>query len=198
MRMRISKLAVVVVAAAALSACTSAGEAGNPTPAPVTSGSSGNDSGSKLPQRPENMSLSSVDPCKLLTADQMKQIDTAASRPESLELVDGGNSPSCHYSNAGRFTYTVGAVTHKGVNYWLEGSGNVTTSVTEVADYGAVKIELSGGSGFDCSIAVDVADGQQLMVSYIPKTTDEKDQAVLCGKAEKAAGFALATLKTLK
>ncbi|KJK42082.1 hypothetical protein UK23_38835 [Lentzea aerocolonigenes] len=139
-----------------------------------------------------------MDTCKLLTADQMKQLDTLASKPEQLDLVDGQKSPACHYSNAGRFTYAVGAVTHKGASYWLEGSGTVSGSVIKVADYGAVKVEFVGGSGIDCSIAIDVAEGQQLMVSYIPATTGEKDQTVLCGKAEKAAGLALSTLKTLK
>ena len=196
--MRIPKLAAVVVFAAILSACTSTGEKGNPTTAPPSNGSSGNDSANKLPERPKSLTVDSIDTCKLLSADQMKQIDALASRPENLDLVDGQQSPSCHYSNAGRFTYTIGAVTHKGVDYWLLGGGNVTTNVIKVDDFGAVKIELSGGSGFDCSVAIDVADGQQLMVSYIPKTTGEKDQSVLCGKAEKAAGFALATLKTLK
>jgi hypothetical protein len=196
--MRIPKLVAVAVFVAVISACTSGGEQGTPTPAPPTGGSTGNDSADKMPERPKELPVSSVDPCKLLTEAQMKQIDTLASRPESLKLVDGADSPSCHYSNTGRFTYTIGTVTHKGVDYWLAGGGNLTTSVTKVADFGAVKIELAGGSGFDCSYAVDVADGQQLMVSYIPKTTDEKDQAVLCGKAEKAAGLALATLKTLK
>ncbi|GLY48498.1 DUF3558 domain-containing protein [Lentzea sp. NBRC 102530] len=196
--MQISKLAAVAVFVAALSACSTGGEKGNPTPAPQTGSSTGNDSGGKLPERPGSLPVSSVDPCKLLTADQMKQIDTLDSRPENLKLVEGADSPVCHYSNAGRFTYTIGAVAHKGVDYWLSGGGNVTTTATKVGDYGAVKIELTGGSGFDCSYAVDVADGQQLMVSYIPKTTDENDQAVLCGKAEKAAGLALATLKTLK
>ncbi|MCR3746805.1 DUF3558 domain-containing protein [Lentzea californiensis] len=200
--MSISKLVAVVAFSAALatlSACTSGGEKGNPTPAPTSDGSSGNDSSaSKLPERPTSLAVSSVDPCKLLTEAQMKQVDTISTRPVNLELVDGAESPSCHYSNEGRFTYTVGMVTHKGVDYWFQGGGNVTVNVIKIADYGAAKIELSGGSGFDCSIAIDVADGQQLMVSYIPKTTDEKDQAVLCGKAEKAAGLALATLKTLK
>lgn len=196
--MRISKLVAVAVFAATLSACTGTTEKGNPTPAPSTSGSSGSDPGSKLPDRPKSLPLDSVDACKLLTEPQMKQIDTLASKPESLDLVDGAKSPSCHYTNAGRFTYAVGAVTHKGVDYWFQGGGNLTVSAIKVADYGAAKIELSGGGGFDCSVAIDVAEGQQLMVSYIPKTTDEKDQAVLCGKAEKAAGLALSTLKTLK
>ncbi|MFJ8960435.1 DUF3558 domain-containing protein [Lentzea sp. NPDC102401] len=195
--MRISTIAAVVLLAAALSACTS-GEKGNPTASPPSSGSSGNDSAGKLPPRPASLKVDSVDTCKLLTADQMKQVDTLAAEPDKLDLVDGQQSASCHYSNYAKYNYTIGAVTHKGVDYWLMGGGNLTTNVIKVADYGAVKVELSGGSGFDCSVAIDVADGQQLMVSYIPLTTGEKDQSVLCGKAEKAAGLALATLKTLK
>ncbi|WP_231114874.1 DUF3558 domain-containing protein [Lentzea aerocolonigenes] len=189
----------MAVFAVTLSACTVGGEKGTPTPTPPSTGSSdGSDSSSKLPKRPASLKLDSVDTCKLLTADQMKQLDTLASKPEQLDLVDGQKSPACHYSNAGRFTYAVGAVTHKGASYWLEGSGTVSGSVIKVADYGAVKVEFVGGSGIDCSIAIDVAEGQQLMVSYIPATTGEKDQTVLCGKAEKAAGLALSTLKTLK
>lgn len=197
--MRISKLAAVMVFAAILSACTVGGEKGSPSPTSPSSGPSGTAGpADKMPKRPASLKLDSVDTCKLLSADQMKQLDALASKPEQLDLVDGKQSPACHYTNAGRFTYAVGAVTHKGVSYWLEGSGTVSGTVINVADYGAVKIEFVGGGGIDCSVAVDVADGQQLMVSYIPTTTGEKDQTVLCGKAEKAAGLALTTLKTLK
>ncbi|MFC3892420.1 DUF3558 domain-containing protein [Lentzea rhizosphaerae] len=195
--MRIFNVAAAIICVAIVSACTAGGEKGSPTPAPSTD-SPASTSVNDMPARPKSIDLGSVDTCKLLTEDQMKQINVLSSQSENLDLVDGKQSPACHYSNEGRYTYAVGAVTHNGVSYWLQGGGNVTTKVVKVADYGAVKIELSGGSGFDCSISVDVADGQQLMVSYIPMTTGEKDQAVLCGKAEKAAGFALATLKNLK
>jgi hypothetical protein len=196
--MRISKLAAAAVIVATVSACTSVGEKGNPTPASPSTSSSGNDSGSKLPERPQALKLDSVDTCKLLTADQMKQISTVSADPVKLALVAGQESPSCDYGSDGGFSYQVGAVTHKGVSYWLQGGGNVDAKVVKVGDYGAVQVKLKGGSGFDCSVAIDVADGQQLMVSYIPTTTKEKDQSVLCGKAEKAAGLALSTLKTVK
>ncbi|HEX7304569.1 DUF3558 domain-containing protein [Lentzea sp.] len=196
--MRISKLASVIIAAAVLSACSPSGETGTPTPAPQTRTSSSNSSGNELPARPAALKLDSVDTCKLLTPDQMKQIQAVATRSVQLDLVDGANSASCHYRGEDSFTYTVGAVTHEGVSYWLGDGGNVKTKVISVGDFGAVEIELKGGSGFDCSVAIDVADGQQLMVSYIPTSAKEKDQSVLCGKAEKAAGLALATLKTLK
>lgn len=196
--MRTSKLMAVLVCVALASACTGGGEKGNPTTAPQTSGSSGNDGSGNMPPRPVNLKIDSVDPCKLLTADQMKQINTSVTTSKPQDLVDGAQSPTCFYKGTESFSYTVGAVTHKGVSYWLEGGGNVDTKQIKVADYGAVEIQLKGGEGFDCSVAIDVADGQQLMVSYIPTSAKEKDQSVLCGKAEKAAGLALATLKTLK
>jgi hypothetical protein len=197
MKMRIAKLVAAVFVVATASACTVSGEKGNPTPAPPSNSSSANDSTGKLPARPSSLKLDSVDACKLLTADQMKQLQAVVTRPAELELVDGAKSPSCHYDGEDSFAYTVGVVTHDGVSYWM-GGGNFNTKVVNVADFGAVEIELKGGSGFDCSVAIDVAEGQQLMVSYIPTSAKEKDQSVLCAKAEKAAGFALATLKTLK
>lgn len=198
--MRFSKLAAVLICAAAVSGCTIGGEKGSPTTAPATTGSSGSDSTGGLPARPSSLKVDSVDACKLLTADHMSQIGVSAATPRQMDLVEGQKSPGCRYSGNGGFGYTVGAVTHKGVSYWIEGSGNTDGKVIKIADFGAVEITLKGGTGFDCSVAIDVADGQQLMVSYIPTTTTEsnKDQSVLCGNAEKAAGFALATLKTLK
>ncbi|GHH36406.1 DUF3558 domain-containing protein [Lentzea cavernae] len=196
--MRFLKFAVAVFAVAAVSACTTSGEKGNPTPAPQSSSSSGNDSGTTLPERPQALKLDSVDTCKLLTADQMKQISVVSADPVNLALVAGKESPSCDFGSDGGFGYQVGAVTHNGVSYWQRGGGNVDTKSIKVGDFGAVQITLKGGTGFDCSVAIDVADGQQLMVSYIPTTTKEKDQSVLCGKAEKAAGLALSTLKTVK
>lgn len=197
--MRFSKLATVLICAAAISACTTGGETGSPTPAP-TSGSSGNDSAGGLPARPSSLKVDSVDACKLLTANHMTQIGVNATTPRQMDLVEGAKSPGCRYSGDGGFGYTVGAVTHKGVSYWIEGDGNTNGKVIKIDDFGAVEITLKGGTGHDCSVAVDVADGQQLMVSYIPTTTTErnKEQSFLCGNAEKAAGFALATLKTLK
>lgn len=196
--MRVSKLMTALICVAAVSACTSGGEKGNPTTAPQTNGSSGNDSAGNMPARPADLKVDSVDPCKLLTTDQMKQINTSVTTSKPQDLVDGAQSPTCFYKGTESFTYTVGTVTHKGVSYWTEGAGNVDTKQIKVADYGAVEIQLKGGEGFDCSVAIDVADGQQLMVSYIPTSAKEKDQSVLCGKAEKAADLALATLKTLK
>src|SRR5687767_7134665 len=116
--MRISKLAALIVLAAAISACTTGWEKGNPTPAPPSTGSSPSTSGSRLPARPQPLKLDSVDTCKLLTADHMKQIGAEVAHPVQLSLVRGQKSPSCDYSGDGGFGYHVGAVTHNGVSYW--------------------------------------------------------------------------------
>ncbi|WP_232837419.1 DUF3558 domain-containing protein [Lentzea terrae] len=195
--MRTYKLASAVLIAVLVSACTTSGEKGNPTPASTPGSSSGNSAGSSLPARPSSLKLDSVDACKLLNADQMKQLQAVATNPTTLDLVDGAKSPSCHYNGEDSFAYTIGAVTHNGVSYWLQG-GNFDTKVIKVADFGAVEVQLKGVSGFDCSVAIDVAEGQQLMVSYVPTSAKKPAQSVLCGNAEKAAGLALATLKTLK
>ncbi|MDT7785764.1 MAG: hypothetical protein QOF58_4183 [Pseudonocardiales bacterium] len=147
--------------------------------------------------RPSSLKLDSVDACKLLTADQMTQLQTVATSPADLDLVDGRKSPSCHYNGEDSFAYTIGVVTHNGAAYWLQG-GNYDSKLIKVGDFGAVEVQLKGVSGFDCSVAIDVADGQQLMVSYIPTSAKKPAQSVVCGNAEKAAGLALATLKTLK
>lgn len=196
--MRFFKLSAVLICVAAVSACTIGGEKGNPTTAASTAVSSGNEPAGSLPVRPLSLKVDSVDPCKLLTTDQMKQMDLKVATPRQMDLVVGQQSSGCRYRGDGGFVYTVGAVTHKGVSYWIEGEGTTDGKVIKVADFGAVQITLKGGTGFDCSVAIDVADGQQLMISYIPTANDEKDQSVLCGNAEKAAGFALTTLKTLK
>src|SRR5687767_3166393 len=110
--MRTCKLASAVLIAVLVSACTTSGEKGNPTPASTPGSSSGNSAGSNLPARPSSLKLDSVDACKLLNADQMKQLQAVATNPTTLDLVDGAKSPSCHYNGEDSFAYTIGAVTH--------------------------------------------------------------------------------------
>jgi len=95
--MRFSKLVTVLICAAAVSACTTGGEKGNPTAAPTT-GSSGNGSADGLPTRPSSLKVDSVDACKLLTTEHMKQIGVDAATPRQMDLVIGQKSPGCRYS----------------------------------------------------------------------------------------------------
>lgn len=177
-----------------VAACTGTGEKGQASPetTPPTSQSQG-----KLPKRPAELKVDNVDPCKLLTAQQMDEVRIAKSSPEQSKVIDGAPLPSCYYQNSTKYAYIVVPATNKGVEYWGAG-GNVTADPTEVAGYGAIEVKFIGVDAFDCAVSIDVAEGQQLFVSYHPDRDDKETQEQMCDKAKKVAGLALATLKTLK
>jgi hypothetical protein len=189
---------IVVLAAfavASVSACTGAGEQGRAT-TPSAPPASTSDTSQELPSRPQDLKVDGVDPCKLLTADQMKQVKVASTKSVQPNIVDKKPSPACFYQNNLDYTYTVGVVTHNGVPYWLRNGGTVETKLVDVSGYGAAEIKFTGTNDVDCAIAVDVADGQQLFVSYKPLNAEPQEQ--MCGKAKTTAGLALVTLKNLK
>lgn len=193
------KISVAATALLAVAACTSSGEQGKPSPTSAgtqTSGSTG--SPAELPARPADLKLDGVDACKLLTPAQMNEIRVVKTVPDQIEVSSFGKAPGCHYENGLKFSYMAVLVTNKGVPFWLTGSGNVDVKVVDVAGYGAAQLTLTGTDGLDCSIAVDVADGQQLHVSFDPGTEKGDTQEQMCSKANKAAALAVETLKTLK
>lgn len=191
------KIVAAVLAVFAIAACsTGGGEKGTPTTASSDTSTSSGGSDGALPARPAELKLDNVDPCKLLTTDQMKQIKVASTKPVQPNLVDKKPSPSCFYQNGVEYNYTVGVVTHNGVSYWLRNGGTVKSTVVDVSGYGAAEIKFAGTNDVDCAIAVDVADGQQLFVSYKPLEKESQEQ--MCDKAKNAATLALVTLKTLK
>ncbi|MGW4109610.1 DUF3558 domain-containing protein [Actinosynnema sp. NPDC004786] len=191
-------LALAVAASLLLVGCT-AEEPGDPRP---SSGDGSASSTSAAPtttrsSRPEEIKLDGLDPCQTLTAEQMKQLSVAKPELQEQELGGLGKFPLCDYSStsAPRFGYGVGLVTGKGIEHW-QGNGNVDVEHTEVSGYPAAQVVLSGTDDVMCSIAVDVADGQQLLVDFNP-LGDEYSQEQMCQNAKKAAELALVTLPTL-
>ncbi|SER36236.1 DUF3558 domain-containing protein [Lentzea albida] len=199
-----SKSFLKVIAAAsvlmAATACTGSGEQGKPSPTSGGSSSTSGTSGSakELPKRPAELTLNGVDACKLLTAAQMASVKVTEAVPEQIEVNDFGKAPGCFYENGLKYAYTVVLVTTKGVPFWLSGSGNVDAKVVTVAGYGAAQLNFTGTNSVDCSVTVDVAEGQQLHMSYDPGTEKGDSQDQMCDKAGKAAELAVETLKTLK
>ncbi|XVS64266.1 DUF3558 domain-containing protein [Actinosynnema sp. CA-299493] len=191
-------LVLAVAASLLLVGCT-AEEPGDPRP---SSGDGSTSSASEAPtttrsSRPEAIKLDGLDPCQALTADQMKQLAVAEPELQETELSGLGKFPLCDYSSTSspRFGYGVGLVTSKGIEHW-QGNGNVDVERTEVSGYPAAQVVLSGTDDVLCSIAVDVADGQQLLVDFNP-LGDEFSQDKMCQNAKKAAELALVTLPTL-
>lgn len=148
--------------------------------------------------RPREIKLDGLDPCKALTAEQMQELGLAEAERNDSDLVKTGEVPVCDYGNnsSPRITYGVGLVTNKGIDHWRDGGGNVDVEEIEIGGYSAVQLTLEGTSTLDCSVAVDVADEQQLYVDFSP-VGDEPSQEQMCDNAKKAAELALVTLPTL-
>ncbi|SEP76712.1 Protein of unknown function [Lentzea xinjiangensis] len=195
----ICAIAAVVSVLVTGSACTSNGIGG--TPSPTSGGSTPSSSANpdaEVPARPADLKLNGVDPCKLLTAPQMTAIAVAEAVPDQVEVSDLGKQPGCFYENGLKYTYTVVGLTNRDIRSWLNGGGNTTSKLIDVAGFGAAEIVLTGTEGVNCSVAVDVSEGQALYVNYSPTTQKGESQDQLCGNAKKASALAVETLKTLK
>lgn len=181
----------------ALAACTSEvpGNAGGQTGV-TTSSDVATTSPSKAASRPAVLKVDGLDPCKGITADQMKELAVDRAARNDSALIKKGDVPVCDYrSRADGFSYGVGYISNEGVSYWRSGSGNVDRKDVTVGGYDSVRTNLTGASN-RCSFWIDVADGQMLYVDYAPLETKSLDE--VCGKAQKGAELALATLKTLR
>ncbi|GAB2825687.1 hypothetical protein GCM10027200_26380 [Lentzea nigeriaca] len=169
---------------------------GKPTPtgSPISSSESSGD----LPKRPAELKLDGVDACKLLTESQMSEIKVATTVPDQFDSVDDKKQAGCFYENGNSYSYIVLPATNKGIKYWLDGTGNVTAKLVDVSGYGAAEITFTGVEKVDCAVAVDVAESQQLYVSYKPRVKKDESQQQMCANAKAAAALALETLKTRK
>jgi len=189
---------LAVAVGAALAGCAT-DEPGEPRPGPGTESTSSSAASptTGTASRPKDIKLDGLDPCKVLTTEQMNQLSVVETDPQETDLSGIGSFPLCDYSTRGtpRFGYGVGLVTSKGVEHW-QGNGNVDVTRIEVSGYPAAQLVLTGTGNVMCSVAVDVADGQQLLVDFNP-TGDDYSQDQMCQNAQKAAELALATLPTL-
>jgi hypothetical protein len=188
-------LAGVTLLGLALGGCTSE-LPGNPSGQTTSPSTSVTTSSSSATARPAALKVDGLDPCKGFTADQMQQLKLGKANRSDNDLVKKGNVPVCQYTASSlKFTYGVGFIPNEGIAYWRSGGGNVEKKNVQVAGYDSIRLNLIGAST-QCSIWVDVADGQMLYVDYIPLDTQTLDE--VCGKAQQGAELALATLKTLR
>lgn len=199
MRTRFRAGLVLAVAASLLLVGCTAEEPGDPRPGSGDGSTSGTSDAPTTTRssRPKEIKLDGLDACQVLTADQMKQLSVAEPVLQEQDLSGIGEFPLCDYSSTSlpRFGYGVGLVTSKGIEHW-QGNGNVDVERTEVSGYPAAQVVLTGTDNVMCSVAVDVADGQQLLVDFNP-LGDDFSQEQMCQNAKKAAELALVTLPTL-
>lgn len=173
----------------------------SPGDSPETEGPDPSSSGSEptvdIPPRPADLPLDGIEPCALFTKGQLAQL--GVDREPRAGSNDGKLAgPTCSLDVASKepyYTYTAQLVTDMGVEEWLTGKRNVDAWLVSVGGYPAVDFKTKGVDDQECITAVDVADGQQLLIDLAP--LDEVDYKQLCPMSEKAAGMALQTLQTL-
>lgn len=191
-------LIVIASASALLMALSACGTDVTGKPTPTGSPTFTSEPQGAVPKRPAELKVDGVDACKLLTENQMSEVKVATTVPDQFDSVDDKKQAGCFYENGNNYSYIVLPATNKGINYWLGGTGNVTAKLIDVSGYGAAEITFTGVEKVDCAVAVDVADSQQLYVSYKPRVKKDESQQQMCANAKKAAALALETLKTLK
>ena len=196
---------LVGVAVLALAGCSTPDEVGQPradtssdatAPAPSSTTSKFKP---PPPVRPKVIKLDGVDPCATFTDAQRKQLKVSTFTNNPLDVAKTGNpAPTCRNNATGKqlFGYLVSLVADRGVEYW-QGGGNLDVAQEEVSGFSAFRIKLTGTSSGDCVVTVDVADGQQLFVQFLP-IGEGFTQDQMCQNAKQGAEMALATLQTLK
>ncbi|QQQ76260.1 DUF3558 domain-containing protein [Saccharothrix sp. 6-C] len=195
-------VALVLTAGAVLAGCTqkepgdatSAAPATGSTTAPETS-----ESPVDFPPRPADIKVDGIaDACATLTEDQQRELGIDAAHGQQMDVIEDREMPGCSFRANSRplFSYEVTLISDEGAGYW-QGGGNLDVVSKTVAGYGAVQVTLAGTSKADCALAVDVADGQQVFVSFLP-VGDGFTQDEMCRNAAKGAEMVMTTLKTLK
>ncbi|WP_367134224.1 DUF3558 domain-containing protein [Saccharothrix sp. HUAS TT1] len=153
----------------------------------------------EFPRRPAEIKVDGIaDACTTLTEDQQRELGIDAAHSQPMDVIEDREMPGCSFRKNSRplYSYEVALISDEGAGYWQSG-GNLDVVQKTVAGYGALQVTLAGTTKGDCSLAVDVADGQQLFVSFLP-IGDNFTQDEMCQNAAKGAEMALTTLKTVK
>jgi hypothetical protein len=174
---------VALLAAMAVTGCTATVD-GDPAAGPT---------GSQLPPRPSEVKVEDLDPCALLTADQLDQLDVSGGR---FKPADRRGPDSCSWDRSTREdgfrSYLVGIDPTVGAELSLVPFAVVTT----VTGFPAVLTHNQYRSyETQCIVILDVAPGQTVQVNYdyngprLPLTREET-----CGKAQQAAEMVMQNL----
>jgi len=191
---------MVAIVGLTLAGCTQT-DAGQPVPVDQPGVPTGPGQTSvAIPPRPKEVRLDGLDPCKLLAKGQLDQIKV--DRQRNLTIADGRwkGMPHCAMDGGDGnqfWDYDLTLVTVEGIGPYLNGQRNVDAKLVNVGGFAAADYKGIGTTNVDCSTAVDVANGQQLVVEFAPDR-NMFTQEQMCKKSEQAAGLALQAMQTPK
>jgi hypothetical protein len=152
----------------------------------------------ELVRRPAELSLREVDPCDLLTGEQLDQLEiNSVPRPDE-QSRDGR---SCAFDADLRepyYGYTVETVVGHDLRDWLSGEKHKSSTTTEpivVAGFPALLNYRDTGDPLDCETLVGVAREQTLRVQMFPSSADAFDQQQMCDMSMRVATFVVRNLR---
>jgi hypothetical protein len=189
--MRITALLVVVVA---LAGCTAAPEQSSlttpPPPLPPTTSVSRMD----FPQRPREVPLDGVEPCAVLSPDQLTSL-SLDNPPSAYVESSFGNAKACTIrSTTSGNVARLALVLVSGADVWLSENAQVEYTVSSIEGFAAITVRTPDVHDV-CNVEVDVADGQFLDVMFRDggnSTAVQQDH--LCLGAQRVAEAAMASL----
>lgn len=147
-----------------------------------------------LSARPRDVPLDGVDPCALLTEEQRSRFEL--DRPPLPDTQPSeGNARTCDFNDSeGSTGVVLISSTANGIGVWLDGSRGGTVTPLMVAGFPAVQIVDERQNISLCLVAVDVADGQQLIAQDSPSFSDPAPIEQRCAAAAMYAEAAMQTL----
>ncbi|MFI9382995.1 DUF3558 domain-containing protein [Kutzneria sp. NPDC052558] len=153
-----------------------------------------------VPARPKNLNVANVDPCTVLSADQMAQLKVKSSAPGPGWDQTGATS-SCSFQVTDPVAYTMSLRLDpkRGIDYWLTYTGTWTARQTTVSSFPAVQTIVKGDNwdtavGHRCETIVSTADGQELVAAVLPHSGNLSNTQML-DLSKQLASLALATLQ---
>jgi Protein of unknown function (DUF3558) len=177
-----SGLAVIVLTACSQTAPGAATSA-------TTASSTASSAGSAVPKVASPKNLKGVDPCQLLTTQQLQALNaTARSQPRRDKSVWG--EASCMWENDDVTVSLSPDTTHgKGIEQTYLSKGNYSFfQPTTVDDYPAVLVDKQSVS---CGMFLGVSDSQELSLTVVVTGKTNPDYGSPCAFAPKVAGAAL-------
>jgi hypothetical protein len=170
-----------MVLATTASGCTTT-SSGEPHPA------RGNGSQPESPARPRDIRLDDVDPCALVPASDYPEF----SLDQPGKPDEGDEDPKCLWMGETGY-FSTGLIMSEGVEALFEDRHGEAADTDPVEGFPAYTVTLPDDDNA-CFVAVDVADGQYLLVQVGLDHAPAENQPSVCDTAHRFAASAMGSL----
>lgn len=185
-------LVIVATACAATTGTRTGGTTSAPARQSTVSATASSTSVTAAHGRPRDIPFDVVDPCALLTPEQLPALDIVGT-PGRIVLAPHYRAMECAWTDIGVDNRLV-AVTVEGISAWTAGRrAGRPTRIEPILGYPAITVTLPADDN-RCDVMVDTADGQYLAATFSVRTGYEKWFPAPCDGARRLAEAAMSNL----